>query len=287
MSDIETTFQTLVNYVEGELGDIARNYFFGIHSENTQKYDGSVVTEVDAIIEKKLKLFIKDNFPDDAIYGEEEGFVSGTSKFVWVIDPIDGTDNFVRKIPFFAITVARLGEDNEGTFSIIYNPASRQIFSAFENIQLCENGVERVGVTQSVAGRNFVTVTGTNSSAPWIKMARQNLQKALYREFGKSGHYHSSLLEHAYVATGKLEGLLQIEMNAWDSAAGVYLVLAGGGVVSVFSGDRWVKHDGPVKDLYGADFSIKPSLFVSYEDIHERALALIGDPKEWTERELK
>jgi myo-inositol-1(or 4)-monophosphatase len=284
MNTSEQIFHTLVKYVEGELGDIARDYFLGIHAENTQKHDGTVVTEVDAIIEKKLKLFIKNNFPEDAIYGEEEGFVPGTSEFVWVIDPIDGTDNFVRKIPFFGITVARLGKGGEGTFSIIYNPASRQTFSAFEGKQLCENGVPCVAVKGQVAGRNFVTVTGANSSAPWIKMARQNLQKGLYKEFGKSGHYHSSLLEHAYVATGKLEGLLQIEMNAWDSAAGVYLVLAGGGAVSVFSEGVWVKHTGPIQDLYGTDFSIKPTLFVSYQDIHERALAFIGDPKDWEEQ---
>ncbi len=281
MNSTKHIFEALQTLIEGELGGLAREAFYGTHTGNTQKYDGSVVTEVDTTIEKKLKVFIREHFSEDAIYGEEEGFVPGTSDFVWVIDPIDGTDNFVRKVPFFAITIVRLGLQTEGTFSIIYNPASRQLFSSFEGGPVYENGQVCLPLGNLVGGRSFVTVTGSNSSAPWIKMARQNIQKGLYQEFGKSGHYHSSLLEHAYVAAGRLDGMLQLEMNAWDSAAGVYLVQASGGTVSVLQDDTWIKHEGDIRELYGKDFSKKPTLFVSRPEIHEQAVSCIGIPKAW------
>jgi len=281
MTNTRQLFELLQQYIEGELGNLARAAFYAVETDNSQKYDGSVVTEVDTAIERNLKQWIKNYFPSDAMYGEEEGFVSGTSEYVWVIDPIDGTDNFVRKIPFFAITVARLGNQTEGTFSIIYNPVSRQLFSSFEQGAVCENGVVCKPLTDTVGGHNFITVTGANSSAVWIKEARQNIQKGLYLEFGKSGHYHSSLLEHAYVAAGRLDGLLQIEMNAWDSAAGVYLVIAGGGVISVLHEGTWIPHSRPITELYGADFSHKPTIFVSRPHVHERALSFIGQPDRW------
>ncbi len=281
MNNTEQIFHTLREYIEGELGEVVRQAFYGTSSNNQQKYDGSVVTEVDTYVEKKLKEFIETNFPNDSVYGEEEGLVSGSTDFVWVIDPIDGTDNFVRKIPFFAITIARLGMQKEGTFSLIYNPVSRQMFSSFEGGVVCENGQPCEPLKNRVAGRSFVTVTGANSSAPWIKMARQDIQKGLYSEFGKSGHYHSSLLEHAYVASGKLEGLLQLQMNAWDSAAGVYLVLAGGGAASVLADDVWKKIEGNILELYGENLSNKPTLLVSIPSIHEQATAFIGNPENW------
>jgi myo-inositol-1(or 4)-monophosphatase len=281
MNTTKQAFIALQQYVEGELGDIAREAFLATTSDSSQKSDGSTVTEVDIVLEKNLKVFITEYFPQDSVYGEEEGFVQGTSDFVWIIDPIDGTDNFARKIPFFAITVVRLGNTEEDTFSLIYNPASRQLFSSFAGETVLENGHPAKSPTTQIGGRSFVTVTGANSSAPWIKSVRQNIQGALSSEFGKSGHYHSSLLEHAYVATGKLDGMLQLQMNAWDSAAGVYLVRAGGGQVSVFDNGEWSLHTGPVKELYGEDFSLRPTLFVSRPDIHERALSAIKNPEDW------
>jgi myo-inositol-1(or 4)-monophosphatase len=278
----EEKFQTLTTYIES-LGDIAREYFNSPSSLNEQKGDGSVVTHVDKLIEDKLRAFIEEHFPGEAILGEEHGLAAGSGEFVWVIDPIDGTDNFVRKIPFFAITAARLGSGPDGSCAIIYNPISRQLFSSFAGNEMTENGNPCLMPEEVVGGRHFITVTGTNSSAEWIKPARQHIQRALYLEFGKSGHYHSSLLELAYVAAGRFEGILQLEMNAWDSASGLSMVRANGGAISVLKGGTWQRCEGSLKELYGDDFSARPTVFSSRLDIHDRALALIGNPPKWAD----
>ena len=275
-------FEALSTYIES-LGDLARDYFNSDSSFNEQKSDGSVVTHVDKLIETKLRSFIEEHFPGEAVLGEEHGLTSGSTEFVWAIDPIDGTDNFVRKIPFFAITVARLGSSSEGSFAIIYNPISRQLFSSFAGGPVTENGRPCTIPKEGIGGRHFITVTGTNSSGEWIKPARQHIQRALYLEFGKSGHYHSSLLELAYVAVGRFDGILQIEMSAWDSAAGLSMVQANHGAISVLKGSVWQRHEGLLKELYGADFLGRPTVFSSRADIHERALMMIGNPRTWTE----
>ncbi len=282
MMALEEKFQTLTTYVES-LGDIARDYFSSDTALNEQKADGSVVTHVDKFIETKLCSFIEEHFPGEAVLGEEHGLVAGSNEYVWAIDPIDGTDNFVRKIPFFAITVARLSSNVEHSFAIIYNPISRQLFSSFAGGSVKENGRPCTVPEEVVGGRHFITVTGTNSNGEWIKPARQHIQRALYLEFGKSGHYHSSLLELAYVAVGKLDGILQLEMSAWDSAAGLVMVRANGGVISVFKDGVWQRHEGSLKGLYGADFLGRPTVFSSRADIHERALTMIADPRTWAE----
>lgn len=282
MITTQTKFQALTAYVES-LGDIARDYFESDSALNEQKGDGSVVTHVDKLIETKLRAFIEEHFPGEAVLGEEHGLTSGSTEFDWAIDPIDGTDNFVRKIPFFAITIARLGKDVEGSFAIIYNPISRQLFSSFAGNGVTENGRVCLLPAEVISGRHFITVTGTNSSGEWIKPARQHIQRALYLEFGKSGHYHSSLLELAYVAVGRFDGILQIEMSAWDSAAGLTMVRANGGVISVFKDGVWQRHEGSLKGLYGADFLGRPTVFSSRADIHERALTMIADPRTWAE----
>jgi myo-inositol-1(or 4)-monophosphatase len=280
MTPIEEKFQSLTTYL-ASLGDIAREYFDSDSSHNEQKGDGSVVTHVDKLIETKLRTFIEEHFPGEAVLGEEHGLSAGTGECVWVIDPIDGTDNFVRKIPFFAITIARLSTRADESFAIIYNPISRQLFSSFAGEVMTENGRPCTMPETIVGGRHFITVTGSNSSGEWIKPARQHIQRALYLEFGKSGHYHSSLLELAYVAAGRIEGILQIEMSVWDSAAGLTMVRANGGAISVFIDGVWQRHEGSLKDLYGADFLSRPTVFSSRPDIHERTLALIGVPQGW------
>lgn len=283
MTAIETKFQTLTSYVEGELSDLARNYFYQNSAANSVKYDGSVVTDIDLAIERQLRSHILELFSDDSIYGEEDGLVSGTSGFVWIIDPIDGTDNFVRKIPFFAITAARVGSVEEGSFAVIHNPISRQTFSTQGGQALYENGEIRSSLAHPVGSRLLITVSGSSTSGEWVSPARQNLSRALYQEFGKSGHYHSSLLEYAFVSVGRIDGFLQLMANAWDQVAGLLLVRAGGGSVSVWREGKWELYDGPIISLYGDDIQSRPTVLVTRPEIHQRVVTFVGDPEKWAE----
>lgn len=122
-------FHALQNEVR-DAGQLARDYFVSESTENEQKADGSVVTAIDTAIEERLFQYVRTHFPEDSIVAEEGNGYQGTGSHVWYIDPIDGTDNFFRRIPFTAISVARLGETAEDSMGIVYNPITNQMFAS-------------------------------------------------------------------------------------------------------------------------------------------------------------
>lgn len=148
--DIEEKFKLLIVEVE-KASESARAYFESNDFSNEQKSDGSVVTQIDTEIEAVIRSFIAEHFPDDSIVGEENDDVTGTSSFVWHIDPIDGTDNFLRKIPFCAISIARLGDTAEDSFAIVHNPITNLTFAslmedgAYENEHVTNMTAEPLG----------------------------------------------------------------------------------------------------------------------------------------------
>lgn len=280
--DITKEFHDLTKLIE-DAGKHAREYFDSPISPNTQKEDGSLVTEIDEKIEKIIRAHVVERFPDDTVVGEEGDTTEGTSGFVWYIDPIDGTDNFVRKIPFFAVTATRLGPTAEDSFSIIHNPISGQTFAslmedgAYENEHLCN-------LTADPIGSKYYITTASMKSEPWMNSARYALLQGLVKEFGKSGHNSSGLLELAYVSAGRIDGFLGTGYTAWDTAAGLYLVRAAGGAISLYEDGEWKRYEGAIRDIYGATYDKRTSFFVSHPDIHDRVLDFVGDPKKWADK---
>jgi len=281
--NIEKEFEDFKEIIE-KGGIQAREYFFSDANPATQKEDGTLVTKIDKNIESMLRQHISERFSNDTIVGEEDDTVWGDSGFVWLIDPIDGTDNFVRKIPFFAITATRLGPGPEDSFSIIHNPVSRQTFASLMEDGSYENDNLSNLTADPIGSKFYITVSGASSYANWIKPARSALQLALAQKFGKSGHYQSSLLEFAYVSSGRLDGFLDIEMPPWDTAAGLYLVKSAGGAISIYNDGEWQRYTGAIKDLYGTNFDKRITVFVSHPDIHQEVLKLIDNPKEWADK---
>lgn len=275
---IDEKFHTLVALVESE-GLKARAYFDDNQNANEQKADGSVVTQIDKDIEDALVAFIRREFPDDSIVGEEgEGYI-GTSNFVWHIDPVDGTDNFLRRIPFCAISVARLGSTTEDSFGIVHNPITNQTFAA-----LMDNGVyERAHIhilnDELLGGKAVITIA--NGQASWIKSAKYNLQKEIAMKFGSSKTYGCCALEIAYVAANRIDGVITFGLHSYDYAAGLFLVKAAGGQISVFENNVWSPWIGSLKDLCAEHGK---TMFISHGGIHAEALALIGNPRDWSDQ---
>ena len=276
--EIRARYRELLVAIE-EAGEVAHAYFDANEAENTRKEDGSVVTQADTDIETRILTFINTHFPNDAIVGEEHGSKEGTSGFVWHIDPIDGTDNFLRRIPFCAISVARLGDSTEDSFGIVHNPFTRQTFSslmdegAYENEHVCN-------LTAEPLGGRYVISLGAGRSEPWMRTARFNLQKGLSLKFGKCHAYSSTALELAYVAASRIDAYLGFGLKSYDYAAGLFLAVSAGARVSVFEEHEWCTWNGSVKEfcsVHGRTF------FVSHPDIHTRMLDAIGDPRAWAD----
>lgn len=273
--NIENQFQRLITEIEGA-GKIAQQYFNEDNTENERKSDGSVVTLVDQGIERLLRTFIDNNFPEDAVVGEEEENKIGHSGFVWHIDPIDGTDNFLRKIPFCAVSVARLGDTLEDSFGIIHNPLTGQTFASLMEDGVYEN--KRIAkLTAEPLGGRYVISVGRGREQ-WMKGAAYRIKEALGLKYGKGESYGSTALELAYLAAGRIDGFLTFGLNSYDYAAGLYLVSAAGGQISVFENGKWKIWSGSLKDLCNQHGRI---IFASHPDVHIEMRDFIGDPKNW------
>ncbi len=274
---IEAKYHALIELIETQ-GLKARAYFDDNQNANEQKADGSVVTQIDKNIEDAIVGFVRTHFPDDTIIGEESAGYIGTSDFVWHIDPIDGTDNFLRRIPFCAISVARLSSTTEDSFGIVHNPITKQTFAA-----LMDNGVyerEHVHIlTDEVLGGRAVISIGRGRDF-WMKSAGYNLQKAFGTTFGKCTVYNCTALELAYIAANRIDGFLTYGLHSYDYAAGLFLVKAAGGHISVFDNNLWSPWTGSLKDLCAEHGK---TMFISHGGIHNQALALIGNPRDWSD----
>lgn len=270
-------FTELIAKIE-DAGVVAQDYFQANDTTNEQKDDGSVVTAVDTAIEKVLVAFIREQFPNDSIVGEEGGSYEGVSNFVWHIDPIDGTDNFLRRIPFCAVSVARLGETVEDSFGIVHNPITSQTFSALMDEGVYENNHVHNLSADLLGGRAIVSVC--RGKELWMKSATYNLQKELGIRFGKGASYGCCALELAYVAANRIDGVLTFGLNSYDYAAGLFLIQAGGGNISVFRDGEWFDWDASLKNLCAAHGE---TIFASHAGIHAEALELIGDPRQWAD----
>jgi myo-inositol-1(or 4)-monophosphatase len=259
------------------LSHTAREYFESDDFSNEQKTDGSNVTAVDEAVEKSIRSFITKHFPDDSIVGEEEESVEGSSGYIWHVDPIDGTDNFLRKIPFCAISVARLGDSDDETFAIVHNPITNLTFSSFCGASTCENEHLTNLAAEPLGGRFTVSISSRSDGTAMAK-AKYNLIAGFAEAFGRCCAYGSCALEMAYVSAGRIDAFLTFGLSSWDYAAGAYLIRAAGGVISVYENGEWKEWTGTIKELCSTETR---TILVSHRDVHQKVVDFVGELESW------
>lgn len=228
-----------------EAGVLALQYFrdqtrLQIESKGTQDF----VTAADRAVEAMLVGRIASAFPDDAIIGEEGGVHGEPSggRPTWIIDPIDGTANFARGLPFWAISVALMvGNDIE--LGWVLDPVTGELFSARRGQgALCDGlGAAVSGVTSPERAR--INLGFTFKRKPEFFLEAINRMVAGHCDWNRLG---SAALAMAYVACGRLDGYWAPFVNAWDVAGGICLVKEAGGYVSDFLGGDGLRKGNPI-----------------------------------------
>tara|TARA_B100000902_G_scaffold220906_1_gene209779 strand:+ start:403 stop:1113 length:711 start_codon:yes stop_codon:yes gene_type:complete len=174
------------------------------------------VTNSDIKVEKIIIEELKKARPNYSIVSEENGTeINKDQNNTWIIDPIDGTINFLHGIPHFAISIA-LKSNNEIVSGLIFDPIKNEMFFAEK-----ENGAffnnHRIRVSKKNELNNCLFVTGGK------------IQQDLDLSYRKSG---SAALDMAYVAAGRYDGYFQHDLNIWDIAAGIIIIKEAGGVIN-------------------------------------------------------
>jgi len=173
--------------------------------------------------------------PGYSFWGEERGMIEGTDKtHTWIVDPLDGTTNFLHAIPHFAINIA-LQREGATVAAVTYNPATNELFWA-EKGKGCYVNDKRLRVAQRSRLEEAVLATGIpflghGQHARFLKELHQISQRvAGVRRFG------SAALDLAWVAAGRYDGYWERDLKAWDIAAGALLVTEAGGKVTEADG---------------------------------------------------
>ena len=205
----------------------------------SEKGPGDFVTASDKRVEK---IIIKElSNSEYSVLTEEQGQIEGKIKDKrWIIDPIDGTTNFLNGLPHFAISIA-YEENREIVSGIVFDPIKNEIFFAHKGMGAYLNN-SRIRVSNKSNFKNSLLVTGGPRFSSKIKDEVYEEYKKISKEIRppirKSG---SAALDLAYVAAGRFDGVWQRELKYWDVAAGIILVKESGGFVNSINGKDFDK----------------------------------------------
>lgn len=200
------------------------------------------VSNADKSVEDQIRAALADAFPNDGIVGEEHGRVVGTSGYTWVIDPIDGTSNFVTGTPGWCVVLACVLE-GQTVSAAICDPIADETFTAIKGQGASLNGkpMQCSPVTAIDEG-----TLGLGHSTRVPAASTVNLLTVLLNANGLFRRSGSGALDLAYVAAGRLIGFVEPHMNAWDCIAALLLIEEAGGQYEPYDMDVMLSKGGRV-----------------------------------------
>jgi myo-inositol-1(or 4)-monophosphatase len=193
-------------------------------------------SEVDQQAEQEIIRELRRAFPEVAILAEESGSMGGKGRQTFVIDPLDGTSNYLRGMPHFCVSIA-LVENGEPTDAVIFDPLRNEIFSASKGAGATLNDKKmRVADRRDLVGSMLITGFPPRERlrlAPQLEAMKHLLTVAEVEDVRRTG---SAALDMAWVAAGRADGYFEAGVKAWDIAAGILLVREAGGRCCDFRG---------------------------------------------------
>ena len=232
--------------------------------ENLQvssKGPGDFVSSADKRTEKTIIEELQKAHPEYGIVTEETGIINKSNiKNRWIIDPIDGTMNFLNGIPQFAISIA-YEKDNEIICGVIFNPITNEMFCAEKGNGAYLNN-SRIRVSNKKKLKDALLVTGGPKGASKIKNKIYSEYINVSNNVSNVRKFGSAALDMAYVACGRFDGYWQRELNYWDIAAGVIILREAGGFIDFFEDDL--------------SYPLKKNVLASNSNIHQELKELIN-----------
>ena len=231
--------------------------------ENLQvstKGPGDFVSSADKRTEKILIDEVQKAHPDYGVITEEKGIINKSNiKNRWIIDPIDGTMNFLNGIPQFAISIG-YEENGEIKCGVIFNPIMNEMFLAEKGNGAFLNN-QRIRVSKQKKINDALLVTGGPKGASKIKNKIYSEYINVSNNVANVRKFGSAALDMAYVACGRFDGYWQRELNYWDVAAGIIILKEAGGFVNFFEED--------------INSPLKKNILATNSSIHEKLRELL------------
>ncbi len=201
------------------------------------------VSEVDKACEAEIVREISRFYPDHAFLGEEGG-ARGDSEIVWIIDPLDGTSNFLHGIPHFAVSISQQVKGRT-EHAVVHDPMRDETYTASRGGGAFLNN-QRLRVSKRTSLKGAIVGTGFPFRDRQYSRVHQNILSRLWNEIEDIRRVGTASLDLAYVAAGRFDGFFEIGLKAWDVSAGALLVREAGGVVCDFLGGDNVEDAGTI-----------------------------------------
>ena len=217
-------------------GAILMQHFGQISSYKRKSSPIDLLTIADTQSENFIINEIQTIFPNHHIIAEESANIESNSDYRWVIDPLDGTTNFVHNLPIFAVSIG-LQYKQETIVAVVYNPAADKCFWAEKNGGAFLNG-ESIHITSTNTLDDSLLVTGFTyiHDDKWSKSF--DLFKQIYGKTQGVRRLGAAALDFCFVAMGRFEGFWEFGLQPWDCAAGALLIREAGGLVADMDGGQ-------------------------------------------------
>ena len=202
------------------------------------------VTQVDDAAERAILDVVRKAYPEHGFLAEESGGSAGGEEYVWIIDPLDGTTNFIHGFPQYCVSI---GVQHRGALAhaVVYDPGRNELFTASRGGGAFLND-RRIRVSKCTHLKDALVGTGF----PFKELSRLDLYAKQLRTLmqGSAGvrRAGAAALDFAYVACGRLDAFWEMGLSAWDMAAGSLLVQEAGGLVGDLAGEQSYMRSGDV-----------------------------------------
>lgn len=241
-------------------GLFIKNELNNVHHDDVEtKGINSLVTYVDKTAEEKLVAGLSAILPESGFITEEGTVEQGGHSTEWIIDPLDGTNNFLHGIPHFAVSVA-LRVDRELVLGVVHDVMSDQTFYAWQDGGAYVNG-KQIRVSQTKVLSKAIIATGFPYQIDDTRHLLTTLDYFIKKARGVR-RFGAAALDLAYVACGRFDVYYETTLNAWDIAGGAVIVKEAGGGITGFKDD--------------ADFLLEGKVIASNGYLHQEILDLIS-----------
>jgi len=220
-----------------QAGEILRENIGKITADDVKdKCPFDYVTEIDKACEQLIINSIKKHFPDHEILAEESGKNQNTHSYCWIIDPLDGTTNFIHGYPHSSVSIA-LQKETEMIFGVIYDPYRDELYHAEKGSGAYCNQ-NRIHVSQQANINNCLIATGFPFKNRHLLELYWKVLSAIFMEVSGIRRTGSAALDLAYVACGRFDGFWELKLSPWDIAAGSIIIEEAGGEITDFEGKK-------------------------------------------------